>query len=84
MTKLEQITEEYPDEQFLYPTGYEDCVVGVDSENLLLVMDSDKIIEKLINEEDMTPEDAQEHFSYNISGSKGEGYPIYIRTFTEK
>ena len=81
MTILEKIIEEYPDEKFMYPTGYEDCVLGVEEESLLLIMDSDKIIDKLMREDEMTYEDAQEHFSYNISGSKGEGMPIYVRTF---
>lgn len=40
----------------------------------------DKIIEKLIKEDGMTDIDALEHYTYNIEGSKGEGFPIYIRT----
>jgi hypothetical protein len=75
---LEQITEEHPDETFLYPTGFEDCVVGVEMDNLILVMDANKIIDKLITEDDMTEIDAIEHFDYNIAGSKGEGFPMYI------
>ena len=47
-TILQQITEDFPDETFLYPTGYEDCVVGLQYASNVLVMDSSKIINKLI------------------------------------
>ena len=81
---LEKIIETYPDETFLYPTGYEDCVVGVEMDTRgTLVMDANKIIDKLITEDDMTEIDAIEHFEYNIAGSKGEGFPIYIYIPTE-
>jgi len=75
---LQQITEDFPDETFLYPTGYEDCVVGLEYNSNVLIMDANKIIDKLIHEEEMTSIDAQEFFDYNIAGSKSEGYPIYI------
>jgi len=75
---LKQITEDFPDETFLYPTGYEDCVVGLDYQSNVLVMDANKIIDKLVTEDEMSELDAQEHFDYNIAGSKGEGFPIYI------
>ena len=77
-TILQQLTEDFPDETFLYPTGYEDCVVGLEYASNSLVMDSNKIIDKLINEDEMTEEEAQEFFDYNIAGSKGESFPIYV------
>ena len=80
---LKQITEDFPDETFLYPTGYEDCVVGLEYASNVLVMDSNKIIDKLITEYGMTDLEAQEFFDYNIAGSKGEGFPIYIYIPTE-
>jgi UPF0288 family protein (methanogenesis marker protein 3) len=81
---LEQITEEHPDETFLYPTGFEDCVVGVERDKRgTLVMDANKIIDKLIKEDNMTEIEAIEHFDYNIAGSKGEGFPIYVYIPTE-
>ena len=80
-TILEQIKDMYPDESFLYPTGYEDCVIGVEYEDLVLIMDADKIIAKLVKEDSLSEEDAIEHFSFNIAGSKGEGLPIYAHTF---
>lgn len=77
-TILQKITEDFPDEEFLYPTGYEDCVVGLMYASNVLVMDSNKIINKLIVNEGLSEEQAIEHFDYNIAGSGGEGFPIYV------
>ena len=74
---LEQILNDFPDDNYLYPTGYEDCVVGLEYESNVLIMDANKILDKLVTEEGMDELDAQEYFDYNIAGSKGEGYPIY-------
>lgn len=80
MVKIEDIDNAYPDDILMYPTGFEDCIVGICEEKMILVLDADKIIEKLIKEEGMSDIDAIEHFHYNIEGSKGEGFPIYIKT----
>ena len=80
---LEEIEEHYPDETFLYPTGFEDCIVGIIESEMILVLDKDKIIQKLIKEEEMDDIDAIEHYHYNIEGSKGKDYPIYITTKLE-
>jgi len=75
---LQQITEDFPEETFLYPTGYEDCVVGLEYSNNILVMDANKIIDKLINEDEMTEIEAQEFFDYNIAGTKTLSVPKKI------
>jgi hypothetical protein len=80
MLKIEDIDSAYPDDIFMYPTGFEDCIVGIWEEKMILVLDADKIIEKLIKEEGMSDTDAVEHFHFNIEGSKGEGFPIYVKT----
>ena len=73
---LKSILEHYPDEHFLKLDGYDDCIVGIDS-NLCLVYDQELIIEKLSNE--MPIEEAIEYFHFNIVGSHmGEGTPVYI------
>ena len=74
---LEQILNDFPDNNYLYPTGYEDCVVGLEYESNVLIMDANKILDKLVTEEGMDELDAQEYFVYIIAGSKGEVYPIY-------
>lgn len=77
-TVLEQIMEDFPDGTFLYPTGYEDCVVGLQYAGDVLIMDSNKIINKLIVNEGLSEVDAIEHFDYNIAGAGGDGFPLYI------
>ncbi len=77
---VQEIESNFPDEKLLYPTGFEDCVIGLCEDKMVLVLDVDKIIKKLIKEEGMSFTDAVEHFYYNIQGSKGEGYPIYVKT----
>jgi hypothetical protein len=80
MVKIEDIDSVYPDNILMYPTGFEDCIIGVYEEKMILVLDADKIINKLITEEGMSSTDAIEHFQFNIEGSKGEGFPIYVKT----
>lgn len=77
-TILQQLTEDFPDETFLYPTGYEDCVVGLQYAANVLIMDSNKIINKLIVNEGLSEVDAIEYFDYNIAGAGGDGFPIYV------
>ena len=77
-TILQKITEDFPDETFLYPTGFEDCVVGLMYASKVLVMDSNKIINKIIVEDGLSEEAAIEYFDYNIAGAGGDGFPIYV------
>lgn len=77
---VEYIKENYPDEMLMYPTGFGDCILGICEDKMILVLDADKVIDKLVEEEGMSKTDAIEHFHYNIEGSKGEGYPIYVKT----
>ncbi len=75
---LKQITEDFPDETFLYPTGFEDCVVGLMYASNVLVMDSNKIINKIMVKDGVSEVDAIEYFDYNIAGAGGDGFPIYV------
>ena len=52
--------------------------------NACVVYYSDKVIETLMMEDGMSFEDASEHFSYNIQGSLGEGFPTYIESLGVK
>lgn len=76
---LEEILEYYPDETFLKADGFDDAVIGVEiAEPMRLVYSVKKVIETLITEDEMSLEDALEHFEYNIRGSYvGEQTPIW-------
>ena len=76
---LESILEMFSEEEIIKADGFDDCIVGVESTgDTILVYSTQLMLEKLIKDSEMTWEEAIEYFDYNIQGSKGEGYPIYI------
>ena len=76
-TTLDRILEQYSDgEQFLKADGFDAAVMGVDETSMRLVYSVSKCIEILM--EDMSEEDALEHFDYNVSGAHvGDQTPIW-------
>ena len=73
---LESILEKYQDETFLKADGFDDAILGVDESSMRLIYSISKCIDILM--EDMSDEDALEHFYYNVSGSyMGEQTPIW-------
>jgi hypothetical protein len=74
--KLESILENYPDETFLKADGFDEAVIGFDEHSLRLIYSMSKCLDILM--EDMSDEDALEHFYYNVSGAYvGEQTPIW-------
>ena len=56
---------------------YEQAIIGQDDASLRSVYSADKIIEIL--SEEMTPEEAEEFYEYNILGAyMGDMTPIYV------
>ncbi len=93
MTVLKQIIEEYPDCEFVKADGYDEAIVGVDSDSLRLIYDRNKAIEILVKQfrkhvegedEGDLYTDALEYFEFNVEGAKGEGYPIWADLFPRK
>jgi hypothetical protein len=77
----DEIAEFNEELMLLEPAYFDKAIVGVVSGmNIETVCyDKAKIIELLITEEEMTEEDALEHFYYNIAGSwVGEHTPVYL------
>ena len=57
--------------------GFDDAILGIDSKQRV-VYSIEKILE-ILQKDDMSQEDALEHFYYNIEGSYvGDYTPIYI------
>lgn len=76
MTILESILEYYPDEEILKADGFDDAILGYDELSGRLIYSVKKCLDIL--EEDMSYEDALEHFSFNVSGAYvGEKTPIW-------
>ena len=75
---LEGILEYYPDESFLKADGFDEAVIGVEIPSMRLIYSVTKVIETLITEDEMSLEDAMEHYEFNIRGSyMGELTPIW-------
>jgi len=68
---------EYVSEVALKADGFDDAIIGIDSKQRM-VYSIEKILQ-ILQDDDMTQEDALEHFYYNIDGSYvGDYTPIYI------
>jgi len=73
---LEEIIENFHDEEILIADGFNAAVIGIDENSMRVVYSVSKCIAILM--EDMPEEDALEHFSYNVSGAYvGEKTPIW-------
>ena len=58
--------------------GFDSCLIGKDSKDRA-VYDADAMISVMVERDDMTREEAEEYFWYNIDGSYlGDETPIYV------
>jgi hypothetical protein len=73
---IEQIIEQYSEETFLKADGFDKAIIGVEENSMKLIYSVSKCLAILC--EDMSQEDAIEHFEYNVKGSyMGEKTPIW-------
>ena len=73
---LEEIINNYPEENFLTADGFNDAIIGVDTKSMRLIYSVTKCIDVLMI--DMSEEDAYEYFEFNVAGSYvGEKTPIW-------
>ena len=76
MNILEQIIENFYEEEFLKANGFDDAVIGLEENEMRLIYSVSKCIEIL--KIDMSNDDALEHFNYNVSGAYvGKKTPIW-------
>lgn len=74
---LEQIIEQYYEEEFLIADGFDDAILGVEENSMRIIYSVSKCLE-ILQQEDMSYEDAMEHFTYNVSGAYvGDKTPIW-------
>jgi hypothetical protein len=82
-SKIEQIIELYPNEEFMFADGFDDAIIGVDENKGRIVYDVDEII-NILMKDDMSVDDAFDFYYYNIAGSYvGENTPLFIRQITK-
>jgi len=80
---LDDILEQYPDQEILKADGFDNCILGYDYSpegNIRLIYSVKKILDPLVADEEMTEEDAIEHFEYNMRGGYvGDQTPIWCQ-----
>lgn len=81
MSLRDQIADNGYEDVILFKNpDYESAFIGISTEGQA-VYSFDKMVECLVEEENMTEEDAVEFIEYNTIGSIGfEGSPIVVRT----
>lgn len=73
------LEELYLDQEFVLADGFEDAFLGVDDRTLVCVYDSEKCVKILMKRDGMSREDAEEFFSFNVTGAYvGEKTPIFV------
>ena len=73
---IQTILEQYTDEEFLIAVGFDSAIIGVDESSMRLIYSVEKCLQILCD--DMTYEDAIEHFEFNVKGAYvGEKTPIW-------
>ena len=80
---MDYLSEETP--AALLADGFEDAIIGlceVFNRPLLAAYDRSKCIDILMERDGMTGEEAEEYFSFNVSGAwHGDGTPVYVTLF---
>lgn len=61
---IDKILEWFPEEELLKIDGFDDAIIGIEDLDMRLIYSCSKIIEIL--QQDMSEEEAVEHFEYNI------------------
>jgi len=73
---IDKIVEWFPEDEVLVADGFEDAIIGIDSNSMRLIYSVSKCIEIL--SKDMDEEEAVEYFDFNVRGSYvGEKTPIW-------
>jgi hypothetical protein len=82
-TILDDIIEQWPEASFLKADGYDDCILGYEYDyngNMRLIYSVKAILNKMVTEDEMSEEDAIEHFEFNMRGGYvGEQTPIWCQ-----
>ena len=78
---LEIIIENYQDEEILKADGFDNAVIGIDTDSMRLIYSVQKCIE-VLKKDGMDEIDAVEYFEYNVLGAYvGEKTPIWCNDF---
>jgi len=74
---LEEIVEAWPEETFLKADGFDDAIIGVDSQTMRLIYSRSQMVDILVNQ-GMDEDEAIEYLEFNTyCAYMGEQTPIY-------
>lgn len=74
---LEKIVEWFPDEEILKADGFDEAVIGIDTNSMRLIYSYSLCVAVLVKD-GMTEEDAIDYLEYNVvSAYVGEKTPIW-------
>lgn len=62
---IQLVKENYPDEEFVYPTDLADAIIGIDSEHYRFILSKNKTIEIYISRDGMSYDEAIDYLYYN-------------------
>lgn len=78
MTKLEELEFAFPDIEMTIADGFDDCILGIDSQTQKVIYSYTKCVQVLMERDKMTYIEAVEFMDYNVVGSYvGEKTPIW-------
>lgn len=81
MSKLKQIYEHYPEEEFLKADGLDEAVIGVDGRNLNLVYGIEKCIECLAKSMVVTESDLEDYEKEDGMTVEEKKYELAVEYF---
>lgn len=80
--KIKRYCREIGEEEVLFADGFDEALIGTGRRingSLIAIYDRNKCVEILSR--DMSPEEAEEYFSFNVEGAwVGEATPMFIQT----
>lgn len=73
---IDKIIEWFPEEEILKADGFDEAIIGIDSNEMRLIYSVSKCVQILCR--DMSEEEAIEFFDFNVRGSYvGDKTPIW-------
>jgi hypothetical protein len=78
--RIKELYKETEVDNLLIADGFDDCIIGVNSEYRKVIYSYSKCVDVLINRDKMTKEDAVEFMEFNVvSAYMGENTPIWCK-----
>ena len=78
--RIKELYKETEVDNLLIADGFDDCIIGVNSEYTKVIYSYSKCVDVLMNRDEMTKEDAVEWMEFNVvSAYMGEKTPIWCK-----